>query len=48
MDDMLTTWVDGSRSLAGGVYTFSVGGHLPDDSKGTKLSSNVVTVSLSI
>jgi hypothetical protein len=32
--DLLTTYVDGSRALAGGIYTFHVGGHLPDDPRG--------------
>ena len=45
--DLWTTYVDGSRVLAGGTYTFHVGGHLPDDAKGA-LSSNVLTATITL
>jgi len=39
--------VDGTRVLAGGAYTFSVSGHLPDDAKGAA-SSNVLTATIQL
>lgn len=46
-DDLLTTDTDGLRELTGGIYTFSVSGHLPDDSDGAK-SSNVLVGTVTI
>lgn len=43
--DLLTTYVDGARALAGGTYTFSVGGHLPDDAKGV---GNVLSATIEL
>jgi len=40
--DLWTTYVDGARALAGGTYTFAVGGHLPDDAKGAAASNALV------
>jgi beta-glucosidase len=45
--DLWTTYVDGTRVLAGGAYTFSVSGHLPDDAKGAA-SSNVLTATIQL
>lgn len=46
-DDLLTTAADGSRTFTGGKYTFFIGGHLPDDEKGSK-QSNVLVASISM
>ena len=45
--DLWTTYVDGARALAGGAYTFSVGGHLPDDARGAA-ASNVLTATIEL
>ena len=42
LDDLLTTYADGSRSLAHGTYTFFVSGHLPDDAAGLRQSNSLV------
>jgi beta-glucosidase-like glycosyl hydrolase len=47
-DALLTTWVNGTRSLAGGAYTFAVSGHLPDDVNGTARMSNVVSTTVAL
>lgn len=46
-DDLLTTAVDGSRALAGGVYSFAASGHQPGDTKGAT-QSNVVTATITL
>lgn len=38
-DDLRTTAVNGSRSLTGGVYAFTVGGHQPGDANGDAVSN---------
>jgi len=40
-DMLLTTYVNGTRSLNPGTYTLSASGHLPDDVQGLVMS-NVV------
>ena len=42
-DMMLTTLVNGTRTLAGGAYAIAVGGHLPDDAKGAAYSNALTT-----
>ncbi len=45
--DQLTTLVNGTRVFTGGVYTYAVGGHLPDDTQGEAQSNTLVgTLSL--
>jgi beta-glucosidase len=45
VDDLKTTAVDGSRTLAAGRYTFYASGHLPDD---PNPQSNVVTAQVNL
>lgn len=45
--DLWTTYVDGARVLAGGTYSFAVGGHLPGDARGAA-ASNVLFGTLDI
>jgi beta-glucosidase len=43
--DLWTTYVDGTRALAGGDYAFAVGGHLPGDARGAgNVLSGVVSI----
>lgn len=45
--DQLTTLVNGTRVFTGGVYTYAVSGHLPDDTQGA-VQSNALVATLSL
>lgn len=46
-DMLLTTFVNGTRSLNPGTYTLSVSGHLPDDTQGMRMS-NVLSTTINL